>query len=324
MESTPLFSVLMITYNRAQLLPRAVRSVLNQTYGNFELIIVDDGSTDGTEDVCRAFRDQRISYCKQTPNKGVQAARNRTLELFKGDYLAILDDDDELVPEALETAVREFEEPSREEVKIIWFNSWDVERQQRSGWGSGFGDKEACVRYEDLLCGKIGGDYWHVIKRDILGDTDRFDETLWCGEILWWLRLHQKGKACYVPRMLQVRSRKHGHERVSSLETMLNHLPQLILTNQALIREHGENQKGLCPRSYGRRLGVLGAYQILMGERINGRSTCRESFKYDRRGVFVAIYVLSFVLTGTQIRGLVRLGIKSLNRCGALGLLPVR
>jgi glycosyltransferase involved in cell wall biosynthesis len=104
----PLFSIITATYNRVHLLPRAVKSVLNQTYQNFELIIVDDGSTDNTEDVCRCFSDHRVRYHKQTPNRGVLAARNKALDLATGDYVAILDDDDELVPQALETALANF------------------------------------------------------------------------------------------------------------------------------------------------------------------------------------------------------------------------
>ncbi len=324
MKSEPVFSILMVTYNRAHLLPRAVKSVLNQTYRNFELIIVDDGSTDNTEDVCRAFGDHRVRYYKQSPNKGVQAARNKTLDMATGDYLAILDDDDTLIPEALETAVREFERLSAQDVKVIWFNSWDSERQQRSGWGSAYGDTEAYVLYEDLLCSRIGGDYWQAIARDIVDEADRFDERLWCGEIVWALKVFRKGKGYYVPKMLQTRYREHGHERVSSLETMLNHLPELILTNKALIAEYGEDQRNLCPKAYGRRLGVLGVYQIMNGEKTEGRKACFESFKYGKWAAFMAVFALSFILSGRQIRGMARTGIKVLDRFGAVGWLPTR
>jgi glycosyltransferase involved in cell wall biosynthesis len=107
--------------------------VLNQTYRNFELIIVDDGSTDNTEDVCRCFSDHRVRYHKQTPNRGVLAARNKALDLATGDYVAILDDDDELVPQALETALAEFQRLSSQDIKILWFNDIDFDRQQLSG-----------------------------------------------------------------------------------------------------------------------------------------------------------------------------------------------
>ena len=108
-DESPLFTVTIATYNRAHLLPRAVKSVLNQTYHNFEVVIVDDGSTDKTEEVCRSFGDQRIVYHKHDHNKGVLAARNTALDLAKGGYVAILDDDDNMLPEALGTAMSKFE-----------------------------------------------------------------------------------------------------------------------------------------------------------------------------------------------------------------------
>ena len=81
--SKPLISVIMATYNRAHLLPRAIRSVLNQTYKDFEIIVVDDGSTDSTEEVVKTFQDRRILYYKQGENKGMLAARNKGFDVAR-------------------------------------------------------------------------------------------------------------------------------------------------------------------------------------------------------------------------------------------------
>jgi glycosyltransferase involved in cell wall biosynthesis len=311
----PLFSIITATYNRAHLLPRAVKSVLNQTYQNFELIIVDDGSTDNTEGVCRSFSNHRIKYHKQTPNRGVLAATNKALDLATGDYVAMLGDDDELMPEALETAVKIFGELSSPDVKIIWFDARDYERQQRSGWGVSRG---GYIGYEDLLCERIGGDHWAVVKRELIAKDDRHDERLWCGEHLWWLKLHRKCQAYYVPQVLAVAHREHGAERLSNLQTMLNHLPQLILTNKALLEQFGEEQRNLCPRAYGRRLAVLGAYQIMNGEKAEGRKACLESFKYRRWVACLGVFALSYVLSGEQIRRLASVSFKVLDRLRVL------
>ena len=306
MSVEPLFSIMTATYNRAHLLPRAVNSVLNQTYQNFELIIVNDGSTDNTEDVCRSFSDHRIKYHKQTPNRGMLAAMNKALDLATGDYVAMLGDDDELVPQAMETALAEFHRLSSQDIKILWFNSIDFERRQRSG--RGLTQAEDYVRYEDILCDRVSGDFWQVVKRDIIRDEDRFDGRLWCGEIVWWLKLHRKCQAYYVPKVLLVCHREHGAERISNLQTMLNHLPQLILTNKALLEQFGEEQRSLCPRAYGRRLAILGAYQIMNGEKAEGRRACRESFKYYKWPASVGIYLLSFILSSRQIKRLASAG----------------
>ena len=75
MQKKPLISVTIATYNRAHLLPRAIRSILNQTYKNFELIIVDDCSTDNTKEVLESFTDERIIYHRNKKNLSVQAGQ---------------------------------------------------------------------------------------------------------------------------------------------------------------------------------------------------------------------------------------------------------
>ncbi|QDH79805.1 glycosyltransferase family 2 protein [Echinicola soli] len=97
----PLISVIIPTYNRANVLPRAIKSVVDQTYTDWELIIVDDGSNDETKSVVDQFLfDERINYVYQE-NKGVSAARNYGAEKASGEYLIFLDSDDELLPYSL-------------------------------------------------------------------------------------------------------------------------------------------------------------------------------------------------------------------------------
>ena len=91
----PRVSVVITTYNRASLLPRAVYSVLAQTYEDYELVIVDDCSTDDTPEVVRTFADSRIRAIRHADNMGQSAAVNTGIRLARGEYIAFLDDDDE-------------------------------------------------------------------------------------------------------------------------------------------------------------------------------------------------------------------------------------
>lgn len=97
----PLVSVLIPTFNRSKLVVRAIRSALQQTYKNIEVVVVDDGSTDDTREAIAALGDSRVRYF-YTPNRGRSAARNLGLTKILGDYIAFLDSDDEFYPQKIE------------------------------------------------------------------------------------------------------------------------------------------------------------------------------------------------------------------------------
>ena len=97
----PKVSVIITTYNRASLLPRAVNSILNQTYTDYEIIIVDDCSTDNTQQVIADLSDPRIHQFRHDQNRRLSAARNTGIANARGEYIAFLDDDDEYVPTRL-------------------------------------------------------------------------------------------------------------------------------------------------------------------------------------------------------------------------------
>lgn len=108
-------SVVIPTHNRADLIERAVKSVLNQTYKEFEIIIVSDGSTDNTDEVVERLKnvDGRIRYISYSPGKGGNAARNTGIKEANYEYIAFLDDDDEWLPDKLEKQVEVLENDSR-------------------------------------------------------------------------------------------------------------------------------------------------------------------------------------------------------------------
>jgi glycosyltransferase involved in cell wall biosynthesis len=104
-HEAPLVSVIIPTYNRAAFVAKAVDSVLSQTFTDYELIVVDDGSTDGTKDNLNKYGD-RIIYIYQD-NSGVSAARNAGITVSRGEWLAFLDSDDEWKPDYLAKQIRQ-------------------------------------------------------------------------------------------------------------------------------------------------------------------------------------------------------------------------
>lgn len=103
----PLVSVIMPAYNGEKYIGDAIESILNQTYDNFELIIVEDKSTDHTLDVIHGYEDSRISLYLNECNRGIAYSTNLGIEQSKGKYIALLDDDDMSASRRLEWHRRE-------------------------------------------------------------------------------------------------------------------------------------------------------------------------------------------------------------------------
>jgi glycosyltransferase involved in cell wall biosynthesis len=98
-------SVIIRTYNRAYIVAEAIESALNQTYGEYEVLVVDDGSTDNTPEVVRRFQDPRLRYIRHERNRGVGAACNTGVAQARGEWIAFLDSDDLWQPDKLERQV---------------------------------------------------------------------------------------------------------------------------------------------------------------------------------------------------------------------------
>ena len=130
-ENKPTVSIIIPTYNREQLIARSIKSVLNQTYQDFEIIIVDDASTDNTEEVISNFNDKRIRYIRHEKNKGAAAARNTGIRAARCDYIAYQDSDDEWLPEKLARQMELLEDASPQ-VGVIYTGFWKTENHRRT------------------------------------------------------------------------------------------------------------------------------------------------------------------------------------------------
>lgn len=119
----PLVSVVIPTYNRSHLLERALQSVVNQTYSNFEVIVVDDSSSDNTQLVVTSFHDKRIRYIRHEKNMGAVAARNTGIAAAKADYIAFQDSDDEWMAKKLEKQMARFAH-APENLGVVFTSYW--------------------------------------------------------------------------------------------------------------------------------------------------------------------------------------------------------
>lgn len=190
-ETTPEISVIICAYNAAPYLAQTLESVFAQTYQSYEIIVVNDGSTDETEQVIARYSD-RVRYIRQE-NAGPGAARNTAIRCAGGRYLALLDSDDQWLPHYLETMLGRMK--TEPEIDVLYPNAILFGTPQ---WeGHLFQDEcpsSAPVTLEKFLARKCNVFISAVFKRDILETVGFFDENLRGSEDFdFWLRMLQQG-----------------------------------------------------------------------------------------------------------------------------------
>ena len=191
-----MISIIIPTYNRAALLPRAIDSVLRQSYADWEIIAVDDGSTDETMQVLAGYEDPRVRMVRHTENRGVTAAENTGFDEIRGEWFTLLGDDDELVPDALEVLSRTAEETG---AGAITCNCSDSRTGELTGHGW---YEDGWKELGDLA--EISGEHWGITKTSLLGDL-RFDERLPGLEGTLWAKITMRaGRRYYVHRPLRI------------------------------------------------------------------------------------------------------------------------
>lgn len=195
-----IFSVVIPAYNRSKVLERAVNSVLHQTFQDFEIIVVDDGSTDNTKDVVEGIKDSRIKYVWQS-NQGATAARNAGVKNAEGKYVSFLDSDDAWYDLMLEKQLQSYNEDA--EIGCVYS---DLEVMEHNGKCHPFSKPlgQNGNSYKDILSqGYMAPTSVLSAKRDVLIAVGMFDENLPASQdddICFKLAKHTKVR--YIPDIL--------------------------------------------------------------------------------------------------------------------------
>jgi glycosyltransferase involved in cell wall biosynthesis len=197
MQVLPKLSIIMATYNRAHTLTRAIDSVLRQDYPNWELIIVDDGSTDNTAEVLAQYQDEpRIRVVRHSENRGVTAAKNTGLDSISGEWFTFLDSDDELTPDALSTMIGVLEMDP--EINAITCNCVDSVTGKFTGLGL---DHD---QYLDLptMVQRCRGEHWGLTRVSLLGGL-RFNDKIPSESVLWY-KISRSARRYYIHKGLRI------------------------------------------------------------------------------------------------------------------------
>lgn len=214
-SSIPVVSVIIPTYNRAHSLGKSIKSILTQSYQDFEVIVVDDRSTDNTEQIIKNFNDPRIKYIQHQHNSGAAVARNTGLENSSGRYIAFLDSDDEWLPQKLTKQV-ELLQQSRPEVGVVYtgmeiVNEFDRVKRIKVPTHRG------SLHNTLLFANVVGTPSTVMVKREYLEQVKGFDPDIlqFAADADLWVRLSQLCEFEFISEAL-VRYLESDSDRLST------------------------------------------------------------------------------------------------------------
>lgn len=216
-KSNPLVSAIITTHNRAELLPRALDSVVVQTYPNIEIIVVDDGSTDNTSDVVESYQQKiPINYIRLDDSVGACRARNTGIEAASGNFVAGLDDDDQWHRKRIE----ELLEGYSDEYSAVTSDVVMVRRNSTAVW-----KKPRYIDLESLLYTNLVGNQV-LVRRSRLMEVGMFDSGLEAAQDYdLWIRLCEAfGPIFNVQKPLQTIFMDHEEERITSSSSYRGYL----------------------------------------------------------------------------------------------------
>ena len=228
----PQVSVIILTRNRPEFLVKAVESVLNQTYTDFEIVIVDDASTDKTPEVIKSFQDPRIISIRHDVNKGESGSRNAGVKVAKGELVAFLDDDDEWLPQKLELQVSLLQKGNDKLGGVYTgFYKWDMVEEKIVG--EIIPKKRGNISEDMFIKNWVGTPSTVLVKNKCFQDVGEFDEKLVFGPD-WdmWLRIAHKYEFEYIASPL-VKYGIHSQQMSTSYR-------KWILGREKLLEKYGE------------------------------------------------------------------------------------
>lgn len=276
-HARPRVTIIITTYDRAELVPRAIDSVLAQTYPSIDLVVVDDGSTDETVEVLAPYLDDpRIRIVRHDRNRGVTAARNTGVAalLDSCTLFGMLDSDDVLSVDAVDVVARVFEH-SADRYSLVFGWGRNMSSGEPTGQMVHLAAGEGEVTYNDALAGFYRGDFWHLARRDLLGAM-RFEERASGSEgSVWWRFL--RARSGWLVRNVVLDVDTSRADRLSVQHDPYRSAVGMMWGQQAMLDAVGEDLRAYDPRAYGRWLTELAKWAALAGDARRARLASRRA-----------------------------------------------
>lgn len=304
MIAQPFVSVIIPTYNRGKFIKKAIESVLSQTYRNYEIIVVDDGSTDKTGEVLKEFHGRSEIIYLYKENGGVSSARNMGIKKAKGDYIAFLDSDDTWMPQKLERQI-EYISDNPEKVMVgTEFVIYDDSGNKlgKSGLTDEFpADKNELLVYllskPPLLPSTL------MIKKEVFDIVGGFDEDLSTAVDLDFniraalkdikMAIVDESLMKYIAHKDGISKACRSHKnRFRAINKLLDGHPEFRNVNERVIN-----------RSLGRAYFNYAKTLLHEGYMRDARSQLTKSFSYHKSGDTVLLYfksILKSIIVGSS------------------------
>ena len=282
-------SVVIPTYNRAELLKNSINSVLTQTYRDFELIVIDDCSADNTTGVLEVIRDERLRVIRNGSNKGIAAVRNIGVTGSRGRYIAFLDDDDEWLPDKLEKQLKIMED-GPESLGCVYSGCLTTGPDGSEAVSTSIPKYRNKVLNQLLLENFITTSTT-LLKKSCIEKAGLFDEDIPYGEDYdMWIRIAEDFEFDFTPEPL-TKYRIHTNSITKNYAKVINGIGKILSKHRSLFARN--------KRAYSNHLlhlGVLYCYSGKTGEGIQTFARAIQAYPFDAR----LYYNLALAFLGTE------------------------
>jgi UDP-glucose 4-epimerase len=222
-QENPLVSVVIPCYNAEVFIADAIESVLAQTYDNLEILITNDGSSDGTEAVIKHYlNNPKVRYFKHETNRGIPAARNTAIRQARGEYVAFLDSDDTWLPNKIEAQLQVFSRDVTRQVGLVWSDAYMKDNRGNIVTRGGIvpddiGSLPTQSVLKRLFLRNFICAVTAMVRRSCFDRVGLLDEALRGGSDDYdlWLRLAPYFRFAYIPVPLAVVRLQHGGNHTS-------------------------------------------------------------------------------------------------------------
>jgi glycosyltransferase involved in cell wall biosynthesis len=279
-DNLPIVSIILPTYNCASFLPLSIGTILSQTYNSYEIIVVDDGSTDNTKEVLYPFM-QRIKYIRLEQNKGLPTARNIGIRSAQGKYTAFIDADDLWLPEKLQTDIEYFE--THPEVSMVYSKHINIDEKGNNFNGntkkqlpSGNIFTQLFSEQNFIITSSV------VVRKNVFETTGLFDERLFnCQDWDMWLRIAFHFKVAGINKPL-VKYRHNPHSLSKNRNNVLKYQKMVI---DKIYTAFKDAENGISEKLYKKRLAShyakAGRYYLRIGDKNRASENFGLSLKND-------------------------------------------